>query len=404
MAERFTFLADPKLARLLALLNPPGEETRVVGGAVRSALMGLTPADFDLATTLPPDAVMLAGDAAGLRAVPTGVAFGTVTLVLEGTGFEVTTLREDIETDGRHAKVRFGRNFVADALRRDFTMNALSVSATGQLYDYVGGQADIEAGIVRFIGEAKQRIAEDHLRSLRFFRFYAAFGRGLPDQQALTAIIAARHGLLQLSRERIRAEVLKLLAADGAAQAAQIMSDCGLFGLLTAGVAAPARLGRLMQQPQTARDSLLRLAALAVWTIEDARRIGEYLRLSRAERERLEAAARVLACWHGAAQPPDAQLLQKSLLLEGRQAAADGLWLAALSRPGQDWGAAHAQLASLPQPRLPFSSADLRTRGIAEGPKMGAMLKTLQANWIRAGFPRDAAVLSQLLADVTREG
>ena len=403
MSQRFAFLAEPDLARVLALLNPPGEETRVVGGAVRGALIGLAPSDFDLATTLLPDAVMQLAESARLRAIPTGIAHGTVTLVAGGQAFEVTTLREDIASDGRHAKVRFGRSFVADALRRDFTINALSVSPDGRLHDYTGGQADLAARRVRFIGDPARRIAEDFLRALRFFRFHAAFGAGEPDAAALAAILQARQGLPGLSRERVRMELFKLLSAPGAAGAAQAMSDMDIFGILLGGVTAPARLARLMV-PGGA-DPLLRLAALALWTGEDAERLGERLRLSRLETAHLAEIAAVRAAWHGAAQPPGVADLQRLLLLHGHSATADGLALVQAEGFGQagSWPQAFALLASLPRPRLPFSGADLRQRGIEAGPKMGAMLKTLQARWIRAGFPKDPAELARLLAEVVEQ-
>ena len=399
MSGRFGFLAEPRLAAVMALLNPAGEETRVVGGAVRATLMGLLPADFDLATTLLPARVMELAQSIDIRAIPTGIEHGTVTLLVGDAAFEVTTLREDIATDGRHAKVRFGGSFVADALRRDFTMNALSVSPDGRLHDYVGGQADIAARRVRFIGEAAQRIAEDYLRSLRFFRFHAAYGSGPPDPQALRAIISARAGLLHLSRERVRAEMLKLLATKGAATAAQDMSDGGLFLLLLGGVTSPARLARV----RAAHDPLLALAALAVWTSEDAARVCERLRLSKQEHGRLADMAQVRAGWHAAAQLPGGDDLRRLMLVHGRRATMDGLKLAEIDGAGRDWRPVHALLADMMPLRLPFSGADLAQRGVASGPAMGAMLKELQALWIRAGFPKDPARLAQLLEEVVRQ-
>ncbi len=209
-------LARPRLTTVLAALDAPGEETRLVGGAVRDALLGRPVADIDLATTLLPEAVVARANAAGLKPVPTGIAHGTVTVVAEGEPFEVTTLREDIETDGRHAVVRFGRDFGHDAARRDFTVNALSVTPDAYVHDTVGGLADLAAARVRFIGEARQRIREDYLRVLRFFRFHARYGAGDPDPEGLAASIEARDGLALLSRERVRGELLKLLVAPGA--------------------------------------------------------------------------------------------------------------------------------------------------------------------------------------------
>ena len=184
------WLTHSSLTRLLEVLSRDGEEARVAGGAVRNALMNLPPGDIDVATTALPDEVIRRVTAAGFKAVPTGIEHGTVTVVAAGTPFEVTTLREDVETFGRKATVRFGRDWKEDAERRDFTMNALSVTADGTVYDYGGGLADIEARRVRFFGDPALRIAEDYLRILRFFRFHAAYGEGAPDAVGLQACIA----------------------------------------------------------------------------------------------------------------------------------------------------------------------------------------------------------------------
>jgi len=212
-------------ARVLGLLNGDGEEGRVVGGAIRNALLGISHGDIDLATTALPEEVMRRASAAGLKCVPTGIDHGTVTIVIDGEPFEVTTLREDVETFGRKAKVEFGRDWRRDAERRDFTINALSATADGVIHDYVGGLADVAARRVRFIGDPAQRISEDYLRILRFFRVHAAYGAGLPDCDGLHACISARAGLARLSAERVRMEILKLLAAPGAADAPRVMDE-----------------------------------------------------------------------------------------------------------------------------------------------------------------------------------
>src|SRR5215471_13052749 len=205
--------------RVLALLNDGGEEARVVGGAVRNALLKIPIGDIDIATTALPDEVMRRAKQAGIKSVPTGIDHGTVTLVVEGQPVEVTTLREDTETFGRKATVSFGRDWVGDAKRRDFTFNALSVGEDGVVHDYTGGLADVAARRVRFIGVPRQRIEEDYLRILRFFRFHAAFGAGDLDREGYLACIDERAGLATLSAERVRMEMLKLLVADGAVAA-----------------------------------------------------------------------------------------------------------------------------------------------------------------------------------------
>src|SRR6476646_668062 len=231
------WLTSGPAARVLGLLNGDGEEARVVGGAVRNALLEIPTGDIDIATTAVPDEVMRRAKAAGIKSVPTGIDHGTITLVIDSQPYEVTTLREDTETFGRKAKVAFGRDWVKDAERRDFTMNGLSVDANGVVYDYVSGIADAKARRVRFIGDPDQRIAEDYLRILRFFRIHAAFGAGEPDRDGYFACIRGRAGLATLSAERVRMEMLKLLVASGASAATLAMADAGLLQALIGGVA-----------------------------------------------------------------------------------------------------------------------------------------------------------------------
>ena len=208
----------------------------MVGGAVRNTLLGLPHGDIDIATTAVPQEVMRRAEAAGFKAVPTGIDHGTITVVIAGRPFEVTTLREDVETFGRHATVKFGRDWKRDAERRDFTMNALFLSADGTVHDFVGGLGDLEKRHVRFIGDAAARIAEDYLRILRFFRFHAYYGEGAPDADGLRAAILARAGLDQLSRERVRMELMKLLVAPRAVPALAVMAEAGLLGSVLGGV------------------------------------------------------------------------------------------------------------------------------------------------------------------------
>src|SRR5258705_9198855 len=223
------WLKSGPTARVLQLWNGDGEEARVVGGAVRNALLKIPTGDIDIATTALPAEVVRRAKAAGIKSVPTGIEHGTVTLVVDGQPFEVTTLREDAETFGRKAKVAFGRDWARDAERRDFTINGLSVDADGVVHDHVGGLDDIVAKRVRFIGDPNQRIAEDYLRILRFFRIHAAYGAGELDRPGYLACIGARAGFASLSAERVRMEMLKLLVAEGAAVAVQAMADAGLL-------------------------------------------------------------------------------------------------------------------------------------------------------------------------------
>ncbi len=300
-------LARGPLTRALEALNGGGEETRLVGGAVRDLALGEPAVDFDLATTATPDEVIRRAREAGFRVALTGVTHGTVTIIVDGRPLETTTLREDVETDGRWAKVAFGRDFAADARRRDFTINALSLSADGTVHDTVGGLEDLRAGRVRFIGDAEARIREDYLRILRFFRFSARFSASGLDREGLSAAIRSREGLTRLSRERVRAELMKLLAAPRASEVVQTMGETGFLEPLLGGVAYPRRLSRLIAieaERGLDGDALLRLIALGVAIPEDAERLRDRLRLANAEADRLKSAAAALIGLHGIAAPP----------------------------------------------------------------------------------------------------
>ena len=372
--------------------------------------MGLEPHEIDIATAALPEAVATAAQDAGLKAVPTGVAHGTITVVVEGKPFEVTTLREDVETYGRAAKVRFGADFERDALRRDFTVNALSLSPDGRLHDYTGGQADLKQRKIRFIGDPATRIAEDYLRILRFFRFHAAIGEGPLDPPGLHAAILAREYLSLLSRERIRAELLKLLIARRAAATIREMSRAGVIEILL-GMDYPARLERFVAIEAARgapRDPIARLAALAVVVREDAERLRERLRLSNAEYARLTLAAGLVEELRGHDGRFSTHELNTMLFLQGRGGAADALALlhAESAAPPDDaaWRHAATFIAEAEPPAFPLKGADLVALGVAPGRALGAALKRLQANWIRAGFPRDPRRVLQLLEDVAPNG
>ena len=238
-------LADPALAPVLAALP----HARIVGGAVRDALAGVPIADIDLATPDPPEATTASLERAGLRVIPTGLSHGTVTALVDDRAFEITTLRRDVSTDGRHAEVAWTTDWRADAARRDFTINAMSLARDGTLYDYFGGQSDLAAGIVRFVGDPATRIAEDFLRILRFFRFFARYARAAPDQAATSAIRAAVPGLARLSPERLWSELKKILSAPAPGAAIHLMADLGVLSALIPEGADPARLDRLLATP-----------------------------------------------------------------------------------------------------------------------------------------------------------
>jgi tRNA nucleotidyltransferase/poly(A) polymerase len=403
-------LKHGRVARALEALNGLGEETRIVGGAVRDLVLGLKASDFDLATTARPEAVMKRARAAGFKVAPTGLKHGTVTIIVDGAPIETTTLREDIETDGRRAKVRFGRDFAKDALRRDFTINALSLGRDGAVHDYAEGLGDLAAHRVRFIGDPRQRIREDFLRSLRFFRFSATYGQGPLDPAGFVAAVQERDGLQGLSRERVSAELFKLFKAPRAAEIVTLFCEAGLLGPLIASAPDPARHGRLVaidEARRAAPDPLLRLAGLAVRIEEDADRLRERLRLSNAEYERLAVAARALEALHGLAASPPLGDLRALLFANGQIGARDALLLTHVDsgEPPDDprFISAFRFLADTPQPTLPFSGADILARGVPSGRQVGQTLKALQAGWIRAGFPKDPAALASLLDEAVEE-
>jgi poly(A) polymerase len=393
------WLKHGEVARLLAALDRDGEQARVVGGAVRNELLRLPVAEIDVATTAVPEEVMRRVQAAGWKAVPTGFEHGTVTVVINGHPFEVTTLREDVETFGRKAKVMFGRDWRTDAERRDFTINALSASAGGKVFDYVGGLADIAARRVRFIGDPRERIAEDYLRILRFFRFHAHFAEGAPDAAGLHACIVARAGLETLSRERVRMELLKLFIAPGAAAALSVMSESGLLGPVLGGVpylASFKRMAEIEGSLALDADAVRRLGALAVMVKEDAERLSQRLRLSNAESERLTA----VEGWWRVAPASDQRAARALLYVLGPQSFVDRVLLAwSHGRAGMDdpvW----RQLASLPQrwtaPVFPLKSADFTRRGVPAGPALGAAMRAAKEAWIAADFPSAQAAMEAI--------
>ena len=405
-----TLLAQGPLAQALGALNGEGEETRLVGGAVRDLALGEPAVDFDLTTTATTDEVIRRARTAGFKVALTGVSHGTVTIVVDGRPIETTTLREDVETDGRWAKVAFGRDFAADAQRRDFTINALSLSADGTVHDTVGGLDDLRARRVRFVGDADARIREDYLRIHRFFRFSARFSASGLDREGLSAAIRLREGLTRLSRERVRAELMKLLAAPRASEVVRVMGESGFLELILGGVGYTRRLTRLIAV-EGARgvvgDVVLRLAALAVAIPEDADRLRERLRLANAESNRLRSAAAALIGLHGTQAPPSSHGLRTLLFSAGREAARDALMLAQAESEGLPldtaFTAADRFLANAPKPKLPISGTDLIARGVAAGRPVGRALRAFQALWIRAGFPAEPETLTRLLEEAAAE-
>jgi poly(A) polymerase len=395
------WLTGGALPRLLAVLDCDGEEARAVGGAVRNALLDMPATEIDVVTTALPDEVVKRVSAAGFKPVPTGIEHGTVTVVIDKQPFEVTTLRKDIETDGRHAKVAFGRDWKTDAERRDFTINALSVTRDGTVYDYAGGLDDLAARRVRFIGDPAKRIAEDYLRILRFFRFHAAYGASdHPYAEGIAACIAGRAGLDLLSRERVRMEMMKLLVARHAVPALISMADAGLLLRVLGGVAylgAFENMAKAEAAAGLAADPARRLGALAVAVPEDAERLWQKLRLTNAEHERLTS---IGEGWRRISPAAGAQAARALLYRLKAERYTDRTLLAWARSQGSAHDESWRALVELPQhwtvPVFPLKAADFIARGIEKGPALGAALKTAEEAWIAAGFPSEQPALDAI--------
>jgi poly(A) polymerase len=401
------WLARPDTQAVFAALGARGFAARAVGGAVRDALMGRPVADVDIATDAHPEQVMRAAEAAGLKAVPTGLAHGTVTVVAGNRPFEVTTLRKDVETHGRHATVAFTDDWTEDARRRDFTLNALYCRADGQVYDPLSGYPDLVARRVRFIGVPAERIREDYLRILRFFRQTADYGEGPADAEGLAACVRERAGLGMLSGERVREELLRLLAAPRGPEITALMQDYGLITAVLGAAPRPtllARLAALEGAAGSAPDAILRLGALTVEIEEDAERLRERLRLSN------EQAAELLrvAVREPKVDPSATEAEAKVCLYRQGQRACRERVLIAWARSGdppQD--EAWRRRLALPErwqtPVFPLGGADVLAEGVPAGPRVGALLRTLEDWWIAGDFSADEAALRAKLKDLLAE-
>ncbi len=387
--ETQPWMVAPETRAVLDALRAGGATVRFVGGCVRDAVAGRAIADIDLATDAPPERVVELLKAAGLKAIPTGIDHGTVTAVSAGRPYEVTTLRHDVETDGRRAVVAFTDDWEADAARRDFTMNALSLEPGGLLHDPFGGIADLRAGRVRFVGDPHQRIAEDVLRLLRFFRFYAHYGTPPPDPDALLACREMAHLLPRLSAERVRVELLKLLAAPDPAAVVGLMRDEGVLDHFLAHATAIGRLDRMaaIEAALGLNDPLRRLAALLPVDADTASHLAHGLRLSKAERDRLVAMAEP----DEAVTPDmDGPARRRALYRLGAATWADLVlvaWADGTADPTDaGWRGLIAESKSWKQPRFPVTGADVKRLGVAEGASVGETLRAVESWWIDGDF------------------
>ena len=395
-------MTAPETVEVIAALG----EARFVGGAVRNALLGAPVVDIDIAVPIPPDETLARLKAKGVRTIETGLDHGTVTALAGTHAFEITSLRRDVETDGRHAKVAFTDDWALDAARRDFTINALYASADGEIFDYATGVEDLIAGKVRFIGDARTRIAEDYLRVLRLFRFHAWYGRGEIDEDGLRAAADAKDKLKTLSAERIAKELWRLLEADHPGPVLRVMAATGILPELLPGALQVLRLERLVAldaENGFPRDPVLRLAALLSDSEEVARAAASRLRLSNVDRARLEQALggdRIAARL-------SAQEARRLLYRLGEACFRDKLLLQWAGEPAKSPAGAWRMLLDMAdswqRPRFPLSGRDVMLAGVPEGPEVGRVLAALQNWWVEGDFAADESALRDRLKEMIRQ-
>jgi poly(A) polymerase len=396
-------MSAPETKRVLAALIREGAEVRFVGGCVRNALLGAPVIDIDIATPDEPATVTRLLEAEGIRVVPTGIEHGTVTAVVDHRHFEVTSLRRDVATDGRRAVVAFTRDFAEDAARRDFTINAIYAAPDGALFDPAGGLADLKAGRVRFIGEPGQRIAEDYLRILRFFRMHAWYGRGALDREGLQACAAAADGLMRLSAERVQKELLRLLEAPAPAPVLRQMAVVNVLARVLPEAARFDRLERLCAIEMRERlnaDGVRRLAALITLSAEHMNALAMRLKLSTRDRERLLAIATNLSAIAAGTMERE---LKRALYALGQETFVDVALLRWADDPEpareKSWRALLSFAHSSDKPVFPLQGRDVMAQGVAQGPEVGRVLAELEAWWISEDFKPDrAALLARLEA------
>lgn len=376
--------SDPDLQRVLSVLVNGGHQALIVGGAVRNALIGAPPSDWDISTDALPSETTALAEAAGLKAIPTGADHGTITVVVNGRPFEVTTFRRDVETDGRRAVVAFSKDIRDDAQRRDFTMNALYAAPDGTVIDPVGGMADLAARHLRFVGEPRQRIAEDYLRILRFFRFLAWYGEAAHvDAAALAASSELAAGLQKISRERIGAEMRKLLSAPDPGPAVALMAETGVLAQVLPDAEATHLAALIAAEGSTAPSWARRLALLS-------QNAADALRLSKSEAGYQSKLAEA-ASW---SLPEAAWRLSET-------AATDlALIRQARSEPvPADW---RAEITRAAQARFPLTAGDLLSR--LNGPALGQALKSAEQAWIDSHFTLNKAALIEIALRSVEQG
>jgi len=389
-----SWLEEPALKKLMVALNADGEETRIIGGAVRNALLGEEIGDIDCATTATPNKVIEIAMRAGFKIVPTGIDHGTLTVIVEGQSFEVTTLRHDVKTDGRHAVVEFSRDWERDAKRRDFTMNALSIDANGEVHDPIGGYADLVHHAVRFIGDAERRIREDYLRSLRFFRFFAWYGTGRPDSDGLRAVVRTKAGLEGLAAERVWAELKKIQSARDAERAILWMRTTEVLNIVL-----PENWGldqfhwmlAAERDQHWSIDAMRRLQAMIRPSADVVNAMAERLKLSNDERARLLHWANESLSARAYIDLSTSEFAK--VLYRGKPSGiADALAHEFAKRLAKQEGSSERLLtlidfvASWQKPHFPVSGDALIAKGLMPGPELGIKLNELEERWIESDF------------------
>ncbi|MEY4708666.1 MAG: hypothetical protein RJB58_2389 [Pseudomonadota bacterium] len=390
------WMTAPETVAVMAALG----EARFVGGAVRNALLGTGVADIDIAVPMPPSEVLARLVAKNIKVVETGMDHGTVTAIVRSQAFEITSLRRDVETDGRHAVIAFTDDWAEDAARRDFTINALYASASGEIFDYATGVEDLIAGRVRFMGDAHARIAEDYLRVLRLFRFHAWYGKGDVNAQGLRAAAEAKDKLKTLSAERIAKELLRLLEAGNPTPVLRVMAATGILPELLPGALQLQRLEWLVEIDAdnfAPRDGVLRLAALLTEGGDAAHAVADALKLSNADRLRLEQA---LSGEHIAAQL-SARDARRLLYRIGVSRFRDKVWLAWAATPRSanaiQWRMLLTMAENWQRPRFPLSGLDVIQAGVPEGPEVGRVLAKVENWWVGGDFAADEGALRDQL-------
>ena len=396
------WMTAPETRAVIAALTGDGAPARFVGGCVRDAILGRDVRDIDIATAEAPDRVMEMLDRAGIKAVPTGIDHGTVTAVIDPAHFEITTLRHDVETFGRHARVAFTDDWEADAARRDFTMNAVFCDADGALYDPTGGLADIEAGRVRFVGDARERIAEDVLRLLRFFRFHAWYGSGEPDAEALAACRELADRIPGLSVERVWSELRRILLAPDPAAILDLMAADAVLDHVLPEATGRARLAALVRHEEDqglAADAIRRLAAVVAPTT-DAIALAERLRLSRAEKHRL---ADILTPGDDVSPDLDEAAGRRAMYRLGAPLYGDLVLLGWSAAPHAGWAAQWRLATTWQPPDFPLRGADAMAQGVPKGPDVGRLLGIVEAWWLANDFAPERAACLDRLAEAARD-